>query len=131
MSVLFRGALSVSLFVSLAGLLTGQGGGGLSISPQSLPYGALGSNYNAQLTATNGSGSYQWSVSQGSLPPGLTLDPNKGTISGTPNTGGTYQFTVKVQDTQTGQAASQAYTVGILNITNTSPLPGGTTSTLD
>ena len=128
MSMLFRAVLSASLLVSMAGLLCGQSAP-LTISPQSLPYGALGSSYNAQLTANNGSGSYQWSVSQGSLPPGLTLDPNKGTISGTPNTGGTYQFTVKVQDIQTQQTASQGYTVGILNITNSSPLPNGTTST--
>src|SRR5437660_1207759 len=86
----------------------------LTISPSSLPYGALGKNYNAQLTA-NGSGSYQWSVSQGSLPPGLNLDSFKGTITGVPNTGGTYSFTVTVLDTQTQQMASAKYTVGILN----------------
>ena len=125
MTTLLRFA-AVNLLLSLPGVLWGQFPP-LTISPNSLPYGALGKNYVAQLTA-NGSGSYQWSVSQGSLPPGLTLDSFKGTISGVPNTGGTYSFTVTVLDTQTRQMASAKYTVGILNITNTSPLPSGNTS---
>ena len=127
---------AVHLLISLAGVLWGQPAPSprpygafppLTISPSSLPYGALGKNYNAQLTA-NGSGSYQWSISQGSLPPGLNLDSFKGNIAGVPNAGGTYSFTVTVVDTQTGQMASANYTVGILNITNTSPLPSGSTS---
>src|SRR5690349_13182477 len=115
MTTLLRFA-TVNLLLSIPAVLWGQPAP-LTISPSSLPYGALGKNYNAQLTA-NGSGSYQWSVSQGSLPPGLNLGPATGTISGTPNTGGTYSFTVTVLDTQTKQMASANYTVGILNITN-------------
>ena len=115
-------------FLILASNLPGQTGPGLSISPQSLPYGALGSFYNAQLTANNGSGFYQWSVTQG-LPPGLSLDASKGVITGTPNTGGTYQFTITVLDLRSQQKASAGYTVGILNISNSSPLAGGTVST--
>ena len=121
--------VAFSAFFSFAGLLLSQVPLGtfpaLTISPSSLPYGALGSSYSAQLTA-NGSGSYQWSVSQGILPPGLALGPSSGTISGTANTGGTYPFTVTVIDNQTQQTASAKYTVGILNISNTTPLPGGT-----
>jgi uncharacterized protein (TIGR03437 family) len=127
MKTLPRRILAAILFVFFASLLMGQPGP-LTISPQSLPYGALGSSYSAQLSA-NGSGSYQWSVSQGSLPPGLSLGPSSGTISGTPSTGGTYQFVIKATDLKSQQTASQGYTVGILNISNSSPLPGGTTST--
>src|SRR3984893_14424148 len=120
--------LIVTIGISFSGLLLGQFAP-LTISPSSLPDGALGSSYNAQLTASNGSGNYQWSISQGTLPPGLSLGPTRGAITGTPNTGGTYQFTVTVMDTQTQQSTSAGYTVGILNITNSSPLPNGTTGT--
>jgi uncharacterized protein (TIGR03437 family) len=128
MSTTLRLVAAVNLFVSFTGLLLGQFAPP-TISPPSLPDGALGSSYNAQLTASNGSGNYQWSVSQGSLPPGLSLGPTNGTITGTPTTGGSYPFTVMVQDTQTQQTASKSYTVGIMYITNSSPLPSGTTST--
>ena len=122
---------AVSLFVFGTCLLWAQRGPlgslpQLTISPQSLPDGALGKSYSAQLTA-NGSGSYQWSVSQGSLPPGLTLGTSSGSISGTPSVGGTYQFGVMVMDLRSQQSASASYTVGILNISTSSPLPGGTT----
>jgi uncharacterized protein (TIGR03437 family) len=126
--MLSRRIVAISLFVSSISLVLGQFAP-LTISPKSLPDGALGSSYNAQLTASNGSGNYQWSVSQGTLPPGLSLGPSSGAITGTPNTGGTYQFTVTVMDTQTQQSTSAGYTVGILNITNSSPLPNGTTGT--
>src|SRR5580704_12300057 len=125
---LLRHFVGLDLFVSFSSLLMGQFAP-ITISPSSLPYGALGSSYNAQLTANNGSGSYQWSVSQGSLPPGLSLGQSSGTITGTPNAGGSYPFTIMVLDNRSQQTASANYTVGILNISNSSPLPGGTTGT--
>ncbi|MFC7645284.1 Ig domain-containing protein [Streptosporangium lutulentum] len=41
-----------------------------------------------------------WSVTAGSLPPGLTLNTSTGQLSGTPTTGGTFSFTVRVVDAQ-------------------------------
>src|ERR1700675_772296 len=123
MSTTLRLIAAANLFVASTGLLLGQFAP-LVISPQSLPYGAVGSSYTAQLSA-NGSGNYRWSVTQGSLPPGLSLGPTSGTIAGTPSTGGSYPFTVMVLDTQTQQTASKIYTVGIMYITNSSPLPSG------
>ncbi len=60
------------------------------------------------------------------LPPGFTLDPNTGIVSGTPTTTGTYAFTVTVTDA-TGTTSSQSYTLTINappSITTTS-LSGG------
>ena len=125
-TVLWR-TVTVNLFFLTANLFGGSAAPSLTISPSSLPFGALSSGYSAQLSA-NGSGAYQWSVTQGNLPPGLTLGASSGTISGTASSGGTYPFVVKVMDLKSQQTATAGFSIGILNISNTSPLPSGNTS---
>jgi Putative Ig domain len=49
------------------------------------------------VTPSGGKGPYKSSVSQGSLPPGLTLDPD-GTMHGIPSTSGSYPVTITVTD---------------------------------
>ena len=71
-----------------------------------------------------------WSLYAGSLPPGLTL--SGATISGTPSSAGTYNFTIKVADSAS-HTATQGYTVTIsgaaLTLTTTaSPSGWGTIS---
>jgi hypothetical protein len=46
-----------------------------------------------------------FSIVGGSLPPGLSLDPATGILSGIPTTAGTYAFTIQVTDAS-GQVAS-------------------------
>ncbi|MFN0112380.1 MAG: putative Ig domain-containing protein, partial [Blastocatellia bacterium] len=65
----------------------------ITITNGALPNGSYGSAYNQTLNASGGSGNYQFSLSGGSLPRGLTLAQN-GQISGTATAGGTYSFTV-------------------------------------
>ncbi|HEY6266405.1 MAG TPA: Ig domain-containing protein, partial [Candidatus Acidoferrum sp.] len=78
---------------------------GVSITTTSpLPGATLNSPYNTQLTATGGVLPYTWSLAAGSaLPGGLTLNSAspRATISGTPTSTGTFQFTVKVTDSAT------------------------------
>jgi len=63
----------------------------------SVQQGYLNSAYSQTLAAAAGVPPYQWSLSNGSLPSGLTLSPN-GIISGTPTQAGTFFFTISVQD---------------------------------
>ena len=70
------------------------------------------------MEATGGTGTLTWSISAGTLPVGLNLDPTTGVISGTPLLpGGESTFTVRVADT-TGQDDTQALsiTINLVNI---------------
>ena len=70
----------------------------LAIGTNSLPRGALGDYYLQTLRASGGIPFYEWTVSAGALPGGLTLDSFDGTIRGHPTTTGTFNFTVRLRD---------------------------------
>ncbi len=66
-----------------------------------LPAGTVGAAYTATLAASGGSGDYSWSVVQGALPAGLTIDPTgrpETRITGTPEMGGDFVFAIRVED---------------------------------
>ena len=69
----------------------------LQVATASLPGAVVGSSYSATVTASGGFGPYSFSITSGSLPPGLTMD-SAGVISGTPTGTGTYGFAVQVTD---------------------------------
>lgn len=71
----------------------------VDITPTSatLPGATQGLSYSQSFSPTSCAGSVvSWTVSSGTLPPGLTLDPVTGIISGTPSTSGSYSFTVQM-----------------------------------
>jgi hypothetical protein len=53
---------------------------------------------------------YLWSIASGTLPPGLTLNPSTGVVSGTPTGLGTFTFTVRA-DNQNGCIATRSYSI--------------------
>ena len=95
------------------------------------PSGEANVAYSNQLTVTGGTSPFTWSVSSGSLPPGLTLNASTGLLSGTPTTAGTYTFTVKVTDAS-GLSDTKPVTLTIIPgpSMNFAPPPGGWTNTV-
>ena len=85
-----------TIIVENGGVLTGETGGKVvyapSITTESLPEGKVNEEYSASLTA-DGSEPIEWSVTQGSLPTGLSLTKD-GKITGKPTAPGDYVFTV-------------------------------------
>ncbi|MEM1228970.1 MAG: Calx-beta domain-containing protein, partial [Pseudomonadota bacterium] len=70
---------------------------GLAIKPlRNFPTGNVGVPYNHQFETWGGIAPFTWAVNSGALPPGITLDPVHGTLTGTPTTEGDYQFTMRV-----------------------------------
>ena len=84
--------------------------GPLVVDPgQTPPAGVHGTSYSITLTATGGYLPLRWTVTAGTLPPGLTLDPS-GTLSGTPTKASStpFAFTVTVTDSSTPTPATNS-----------------------
>ena len=60
--------------------------------------GKVGTSYSENVSASGGSGKYFYSTTSGSLPPGLSLNPSTGAITGKPTTAGSYTFTTQAMD---------------------------------
>jgi hypothetical protein len=69
------------------------------ITPASLPNATQGTAYNQTVSASGGTGPYTYSVSGGSLPAGLSLNPSTGVIAGIPTGSGSSSFTIQAPDT--------------------------------
>ena len=98
----------------------GKSAGPLSITTTSLPGGNYGTAYSATITASGGVAPFSWSISSGSLTPGLSLVSSSArsvTISGTPTAQSNSNFTIKVIDSKSGSATQ------VLTIAIGSPLP--------
>jgi polyvinyl alcohol dehydrogenase (cytochrome) len=69
--------------------------------------GQAGAPYSSVLAAAGGVPPYAFSITGGSLPPGLTLTSSTGAIGGTPTTPGSFPYTAQVVDS-TGTPAGTA-----------------------
>jgi hypothetical protein len=73
----------------------------------------VGVPYSSSLVASGGTPPYTFSITSGSLPPGLTLNSATGAITGTPTTAGNFAFTAQVVDSTGGQAGTATANCGI------------------
>lgn len=76
----------------------------LTLSGVSFPNGIAGANYPLQIpSGAGGVAPYSFSITSGSLPPGLSLTngQSSGQISGTPTTSGTFAFSITMTDAET------------------------------
>jgi hypothetical protein len=90
---------------------------GVAIITNSLPKGTLTAAYSAQLAALGGVPPYAgWTVSSGVLPPGLSLAPATGALTGTPTTPGSYSFSITTTDTAGTVSPPQPYTIVIAQV---------------
>jgi hypothetical protein len=71
---------------------------GVAIQTTTLPDGQLGVEYFEQIVAILGLRPYEWAITSGALPDGLTLQNVTGVIWGTPTQAGTFAFTAQVTD---------------------------------
>jgi hypothetical protein len=70
------------------------------------PGGAVGAPYGVTFFSSGGVQPYTWSITSGSLTPGISLCPTPpANLNGLPTTAGTFTFTVRVTDSQGAQAS--------------------------
>lgn len=87
----------------------------LSLSPETVQGATAGVTYTQTFVATGGVAPYQYTLSAGTLPAGLTLDTATGQLAGTPTQAGSFDFSVTATDSTTGTAATtvRAYTLAV------------------
>ncbi|MEX2600381.1 MAG: invasin domain 3-containing protein [Balneolaceae bacterium] len=84
----------------------------LDIIIEALPPGVSDITYGSIIEAEGGLEPYEWSVTDGALPDGLTLDTETGRISGEPLHPGSYEFEITLRDAS-GRTVSRTYRIDI------------------
>ncbi|MCL5289261.1 MAG: IPT/TIG domain-containing protein [Acidobacteria bacterium] len=97
----------------------------VAIATTDLPEGNPLVPYTIGFAATGGAPPYNWTLSAGTLPPGLTLDVTSGFLSGVPTQVGSFSFTILATDkaTPTAQTATANFTLDIVPIPTGPNLP--------
>lgn len=81
----------------------------MEIVTDTLPEGTRGIDYHALIQMSGGNGHYRYTVTNGQLPAGLTLDATSGILSGIPTESGENRFTTTI--TSHGLTSARSWTV--------------------
>lgn len=104
----------------------------LCFQTTSLPDVCKNSNYDQTIVATGGTPhvnfAYDWEIVGGSLPPGITLNPINGALTGIPTSSGAFTFTVQITDAS-GQTKTAVFSINVVEITSAATLPSGVVGT--
>ena len=93
-------------------LVTIQRASRLAVATSSLGGAVVNTAYDANLSASGGTPPYVWTISGGSLAPGIQLQPTTGALAGTTRQPGEYSFTAKVTDAASN-SATQSFTLPV------------------
>lgn len=93
----------------------------LAVNTVSLPHATVGTSYIAQLAASGGAAPYTWSLTGGSLPPGIAMNSATGALSGSASTAGSSTFIAQVTDSKS-QSTQQQLTLTV----ESNPVNNGT-----
>jgi hypothetical protein len=99
---------------------------GMTIVNTAFAAGTVGVPYTQTIDVRDGTPPYTFSLPSGSLPPGLSLNPSNGTITGTPTSTNSIGITIQVQDSA-GDILQRGFTLNLYAIQITGPdvLPNG------
>jgi hypothetical protein len=88
----------------------------ITLWPISLPISTFATAYSQRITASGDAGPFYFEVLDGALPEGLALDPDTGTIEGTPVTEGTFEFTIVARAVYDPEyAGSRSYSFSVVS----------------
>jgi len=85
----------------------------LDFSTKTLPVASVGRSYSATVKLVGGQGPFQWTLVKGTIPPGLRLQGDTGSIAGTPNQAGSFRFTLNVRDQSTNATITREFTLEV------------------
>ncbi|WP_140158028.1 putative Ig domain-containing protein [Micromonospora sp. NBS 11-29] len=72
----------------------------------------VGVAYSQNTGVSRGHSPWTFSITYGALPPGLTINPNTGTVAGIPTTAGNFAFVIRVVGS-TGEIGSRLITISV------------------
>src|ERR1700730_8668556 len=113
---------TLAILLALSGVTAGCGAAS-QLSPQSVgplavsvpaPEANVGVRYRAVPFVSGGIAPYTFTVEKGSLPPGVLVNPQTGSITGVPLSAGNYVFTLSVSDSPRPDRATVAATIVVI-----------------
>jgi len=99
--------------------------GQVQIMSSQLPGAVVGGSYAAPIATAGGAPPLQWSVADGTLPPGITMDSSTGALTGSATTAGNFTFMAWVTDALNSSSQASLTLAVTTTAASESYLPSG------